>query len=109
MADTGQSNGETEDGKPKLAVVLRVKEVILRKKNEWGFVLRGTTTQYGSSLKIYTCKIDKVNQGGPADVSICNHVLPVFVCCFSLLGIHRCSYFILIRLCCAIEKNVNNR
>jgi hypothetical protein len=67
MADTGQSNGETEDGKPKLAVVLRVKEVILRKKNEWGFVLRGTTTQYGSSLKIYTCKIDKVNQGGPAD------------------------------------------
>ena len=69
MADTDQPDKETEGRKPTLAVVLRVKEVILKKKIEWGFVLRGTTTQYGSSLRIYTCRIDKVNQGGPAEVS----------------------------------------
>ena len=69
MADIDQPDKETEGSKPTLAVVLRVKEVTLKKKSEWGFVLRGTTTQYGSSLRIYTCRIDKVNQGGPADVS----------------------------------------
>ena len=69
MADTAKLANEEERPKPQLAIVLRVKDVIIKKKNEWGFVLRGTTTQYGSSLRIYTCRIEKVNQGGPADVS----------------------------------------
>ena len=54
-----------------LSTVVRVKEVFIRKGREWGFVLRGTTTQSGSlNLRLYTCSIDSITSGGSAEVSL---------------------------------------
>ena len=61
-----------EEARMPLSTVVRVKEVFVRKGREWGFVLRGTTTQFGSlSLRVYTCSIDSITKGGPAEVSCC--------------------------------------
>ena len=63
-----------EEGAPKLSAIVRPKEVTLKKGKEWGLVLRGTTKLYGSSLELYTCRIDNVTPGGPAEVGTISQI-----------------------------------
>lgn len=69
-SEPSSSQGGDDGGRTPLPTVVRVKEVFVRKGREWGFVLRGTTTQFGSlNLRVYTCSIDSITLGGPAEVS----------------------------------------
>ncbi len=60
---------------PPLPLVVAVRECVLRKRPPksvgpgWGFVLRGTSSEFAEGTKVYTCHIESVNDSGPAKVS----------------------------------------
>ena len=65
----------TYDGAPPpLPAVVAVRACALRKRPPgsegpgWGFVLRGTTSEYAEGMKVYTCQIDSVHESGAAKV-----------------------------------------
>lgn len=65
----------TYDGTPPpLPAVISVRECKLRKRPPgsdgpgWGFVLRGTTSEYVEAMKVYTCQIESVHESGTAKV-----------------------------------------
>ena len=59
---------------PPLPAVISVRECVLRKRPPnsvgpgWGFVLRGTTSEFAEGTKIYTCHIESVHESGTAKV-----------------------------------------
>ena len=61
---------------PPLPAVINVRECVLRKRPPnlvgpgWGFVLRGTTSEFAEGRKIYTCHIESVHESGTAKVLV---------------------------------------
>ena len=61
---------------PSLPKVITIKKCQLRKRppesevNGWGFVLRGTTSEFKSGVRVYTCHIELVKEGGAAQVCL---------------------------------------
>lgn len=57
---------------PSLPKVITIKKCQLRKRppesevSGWGFVLRGTTSEFKSGVRVYTCHIELVKEGGAA-------------------------------------------
>ena len=64
------------DGLPPLPLVVSVRECLLRRRSSdavgpgWGFVLRGTTSEFPERTKIYTCHIESVHDDGTAKVGV---------------------------------------
>lgn len=64
-----------EYSSPPLPSVLAIKDCVLRKRPPgsvgpgWGFVLRGTSSEFAEGTRVYTCHIESVNENGPAKVS----------------------------------------
>ena len=61
---------------PSLPKVITIKKCQLRKRppesevSGWGFVLRGTTSEFKSGARVYTCHIELVKEGGAAQVCL---------------------------------------
>ncbi len=59
---------------PPLPLVVAIRECVLRKRPPtsvgpgWGFVLRGTSSEFAEGTKVYTCHIESVNENGTAKV-----------------------------------------
>ena len=76
---SGLTPSSTMDGlgtTPSLPKVLHVRKCTLRKKppddpvaGGWGFVLRGTTSEFRSGTKVYTCHVETVKEDSAAMVS----------------------------------------
>jgi len=64
------------DGLPSLPLVVSVRKCVLRKRYPdavgpgWGFVLRGTTSEFPERTKVYTCHIESVHDDGTAKVGM---------------------------------------
>ena len=60
---------------PSLPKVVTMKRCQLRKRplgsdvSGWGFVLRGTTSEFKSGTRVYTCHVELVKENGAAMVS----------------------------------------
>ena len=81
---SGSSNGMTPSSSvmlegilattPSLPKVVQVRRVNLRKRppddpiSGWGFVLRGTTSEFKNGVKVYTCHVETVKDGSAAMV-----------------------------------------
>lgn len=81
---SGSSNGMTPSSSvmlegilastPSLPKVVQVRRTNLRKRppddpiSGWGFVLRGTTSEFKSGVKVYTCHVETVKEGSAAMV-----------------------------------------
>lgn len=84
FASSGSSGGagitpsSTMEGltTPSLPKVVQIKKCHLRKRppgsnvSGWGFVLRGTTSEFKSGIRVYTCHVETVKEDGAAMVSI---------------------------------------
>ena len=59
---------------PSLPKVVQVRKTNLRKRppddpvSGWGFVLRGTTSEFKTGVKVYTCHVETVKDGSAAMV-----------------------------------------
>ena len=64
------------DNSPPLPLLVRVWECVLCKRSQnsagagWGFVLRGTTSEFAEGTRIYTCHVESVTSNGAASVSL---------------------------------------
>ena len=60
---------------PSLPLMVSVRRCSLEKRppsdpvSGWGFVLRGTTSEFRQGIKVYTCHVDSVKQDSSAMVS----------------------------------------
>lgn len=75
---------------PNLPMVVTIKKCQLIKQppgspvSGWGFVLRGTTSEFKSGTRVYTCHVEIVKDDGAAMVSIVLHsVLPGELWCYT--------------------------
>ena len=65
---------------PSLPKVVFMKKCQIRKRplgsevSGWGFVLRGTTSEFKSGTRVYTCHVEVVKEDGAAMVSMCVHL-----------------------------------
>lgn len=70
---------------PSLPMIVCVKNCSLVKSPPgsatagWGFVLRGTTSEYKQGTKVYTCHVDSVKQDGAAMVRACQELFAVYL------------------------------
>ena len=66
---------ENSTNAPPLPAVMRVKRLELCKQPQdaaapgWGVKIRGTTSELADGMKVYTCHVESVNEGGSARVS----------------------------------------
>lgn len=76
MADTESESVRTEaEGRcPPLPKSGFVRTYTLRKGSQqgqgWGLVLKGTTCELEGNLKVYTCQVEDVTNGGEAQVNL---------------------------------------
>ena len=78
FASSSTLDSMTYDGAaPPLPAVIAVRECVLRKRPPtapgpgWGFVLRGTTSEYAEGTKVHTCHIESIHEDGTAKVRMC--------------------------------------
>lgn len=76
LTPSSTMDGLTTPGLPKL---VQVRKCNLRKRppedpvGGWGFVLRGTTSEFRNGMKVYTCHVETVKEDSAAMVSV--HVM----------------------------------
>ena len=67
---------------PNLPMVVTIKKCHLTKRppgspvSGWGFVLRGTTSEFKSGMRVYTCHVEIVKDDGAAMVCVERDVVP---------------------------------